>query len=192
MAVLKRAHEASRGAAARPLLGCSWYQPVLVLEQQFGPYVQPAVQGRCVQDARGDQCDKCGRLMNPTELLGPRCKLTGTVPVLRSTSHYFLDLPGLTPPLQRYITQASQQGGWSANCVQVPPTSPLTSCMAVVCRARVQEHALGGWLFVRSTASSPLLPCFTGWRSCWEHPLSCSPQKLTTHFSKVCNHPAAT
>ncbi|KAG2489494.1 hypothetical protein HYH03_011947 [Edaphochlamys debaryana] len=71
------------------------------------------------EDARGDQCDGCGNLLNPTELINPRCKLTGTTPVLRSTRHVFLDLPQLSPALQEYITNTSTQGGWSANCVQL-------------------------------------------------------------------------
>ncbi|WIA39334.1 hypothetical protein OEZ86_005446 [Tetradesmus obliquus] len=81
------------------------------------------VSGTCpkcgYEDARGDQCDKCGGLMNPTDLLNPRCKLTGTKPVIRSTKHLFLDLPKLSDRLQAYIDTTSQLGGWSANCVQV-------------------------------------------------------------------------
>ncbi|KAF6255958.1 tRNA synthetases class I (M)-domain-containing protein [Scenedesmus sp. NREL 46B-D3] len=81
------------------------------------------VSGTCpkcgYEDARGDQCDKCGGLMNPTDLLNPRCKLTGTKPVIRSTKHLFLDLPQLSDKLQAYIDTTSQLGGWSANCVQV-------------------------------------------------------------------------
>jgi methionyl-tRNA synthetase len=57
--------------------------------------------------------------MNPTDLLNPRCKLTGTKPVIRSTKHLFLDLPKLSDQLQAYIDTTSQLGGWSANCVQV-------------------------------------------------------------------------
>jgi methionyl-tRNA synthetase len=57
--------------------------------------------------------------MNPTDLLNPRCKLTGTKPVIRSTKHLFLDLPKLSDKLQSYIDTTSQLGGWSANCVQV-------------------------------------------------------------------------
>ena len=72
-----------------------------------------------LQDARGDQCDACGNLMNPVELINPRCKVTGTTPVVRSTRHIFLDLPQLTEKLQDYITTTSRQGGWSANCVQL-------------------------------------------------------------------------
>ncbi|GLC48701.1 hypothetical protein PLESTB_000127300 [Pleodorina starrii] len=81
------------------------------------------VSGTCPKcgydDARGDQCDGCGNLLNPTELINARCKLTGTTPVLRSTRHVFLDLPQLSPALQEYITTTSTQGGWSANCVQL-------------------------------------------------------------------------
>jgi hypothetical protein len=70
-------------------------------------------------DARGDQCDGCGNLLNPVELINPKCKVTGTTPVVRSTRHIFLDLPQLSPKLQEYITNTSQMGGWSSNCVQV-------------------------------------------------------------------------
>jgi len=73
----------------------------------------------CWQDARGDQCDNCGNLLNPTELLNPKCKFTGTTPVLRPTRHLYIDLPKLTPQLQKYIDATSQLGGWSTNCVQV-------------------------------------------------------------------------
>jgi methionyl-tRNA synthetase len=71
------------------------------------------------EDARGDQCDACGSLLNPTELINPKCKLSGTTPVVKQTKHIFLDLPALSEDLQRYITAASAFGGWSANCVQV-------------------------------------------------------------------------
>jgi hypothetical protein len=65
--------------------------------------------------------------MNPTDLIKPRCKLTGTTPVIRSTRHLFLDLPKLSEQLQQYIDTTSQLGGWSANCVQVCGLSlPLT------------------------------------------------------------------
>jgi methionyl-tRNA synthetase len=63
------------------------------------------------QDARGDQCDACGALMNPTELINPKCKLTGTTPVVRSTKHLFLDLPKLSNDLQVYIDASSQKVG---------------------------------------------------------------------------------
>ena len=55
------------------------------------------VEGTCpfcaYDDARGDQCDKCGKLINAAELINPRCKQCGNTPVVKTTSHLFLDLP---------------------------------------------------------------------------------------------------
>jgi methionyl-tRNA synthetase len=57
------------------------------------------VEGTCpvcgYEDARGDQCDKCGKLLDPKDLLNPRSKLDGSTPVIRQTEHFFLDLPKL-------------------------------------------------------------------------------------------------
>lgn len=80
---------------------------------------------RVLQDARGDQCDKCTNMLNPTDLINPRCKETGTRPVLRSTRHFFLDLPQLSPPLQEWIDATSAAGGWSSNGLQVLPVNRI-------------------------------------------------------------------
>lgn len=45
------------------------------------------------EDARGDQCDGCGKLVNAAELKNPRCKMCGTKPVIRHSDQFFLDLP---------------------------------------------------------------------------------------------------
>eukprot|EP00201_Polytomella_parva_P009407 CAMPEP_0175050128 /NCGR_PEP_ID=MMETSP0052_2-20121109/7098_1 /TAXON_ID=51329 ORGANISM="Polytomella parva, Strain SAG 63-3" /NCGR_SAMPLE_ID=MMETSP0052_2 /ASSEMBLY_ACC=CAM_ASM_000194 /LENGTH=595 /DNA_ID=CAMNT_0016314319 /DNA_START=12 /DNA_END=1799 /DNA_ORIENTATION=+ len=71
------------------------------------------------EDARGDQCDACGNLLNPTELINAKCKFSGTTPVVRSTKHLFLDLPKLSDQLQAYIDNTSRLGGWTNNCLQV-------------------------------------------------------------------------
>lgn len=60
-------------------------------------------------------------MLNPTELINPRCQQTGTTPVLRTTHHLFLDLPKLTEELQAYIDETSDLGGWSSNCLAVSP-----------------------------------------------------------------------
>lgn len=55
------------------------------------------VEGTCplcgYEDARGDQCDKCGKLINAVELKAPRCKMCSASPSVKSTQHLFLDLP---------------------------------------------------------------------------------------------------
>lgn len=86
----------------------------------------------CVmQDARGDQCDNCGNLLSAEDLINPKCKITGTTPVLRPTRHIHLKLDELTDELQAYITRSSQAGGWSSNCVQVRCSSLALSGMAL-------------------------------------------------------------
>ena len=43
-------------------------------------------------DAKGDQCDGCGKLLNATELIKPRCKVCNTQPIIKSSKHIFIDL----------------------------------------------------------------------------------------------------
>ncbi|KAL5542702.1 hypothetical protein UlMin_010412 [Ulmus minor] len=68
--------------------------------------------------ARGDQCEKCGKLLNPTELQDPRCKVCGTPPRIRDTNHLFLELPLLKDRLEEYIKKMSVDGLWSQNAIQ--------------------------------------------------------------------------
>ena len=55
------------------------------------------VEGTCprckYEDARGDQCDGCGHLVNATELINPRCKVCSTKPTIKASTQFFLDLP---------------------------------------------------------------------------------------------------
>ncbi|XP_018329162.1 methionine--tRNA ligase, cytoplasmic [Agrilus planipennis] len=69
--------------------------------------------GCLYEDARGDQCDGCGKLVNATELRNPRCKVCGTTPVIRSSNQFFFDLPKLEPLLLCWMKQSST--GWSSN-----------------------------------------------------------------------------
>ena len=73
-------------------------------------------------DARGDQCDACGRLLNATELINPQCAVCKNPPILKSTKHIFLNLPALEPKLDEWFRSASEKGDWSANAVSVTQT----------------------------------------------------------------------
>lgn len=44
-------------------------------------------------DARGDQCDSCGKLINAVELKNPHCKICRSSPILKTSNHLFVDLP---------------------------------------------------------------------------------------------------
>ena len=65
------------------------------------------VEGTCpfcsFADARGDQCDKCGKLINAPDLVAARCKLCRSAPQLRSSKHLFLDLPQLEAAVSQWM-----------------------------------------------------------------------------------------
>ncbi|GAB6391375.1 MAG: methionine--tRNA ligase [Treponematales bacterium] len=69
--------------------------------------------------ARGDQCENCGKLLDPTELKEPRCASCGSTPEVKSTSHLYLDLPKIRPALEGWIKDAAARGFWANNAVQM-------------------------------------------------------------------------
>jgi methionyl-tRNA synthetase len=83
-----------------------WYSPSA---RRFLP--DRYVEGTCYlcgdPGARSDQCDKCGNVLEPEKLLNPRSKLDGSVPELRETEHYFLDLSKLEPEVTSFLRERS-------------------------------------------------------------------------------------
>ncbi len=81
------------------------------------------VNGECPHchslDARGDQCDSCGKLLEPTELINPKCSVCGTTPVVKSTKHLFINLPKALPLLKQWMEKASKEGFWANNAIQI-------------------------------------------------------------------------
>lgn len=77
------------------------------------------VEGICPKctydDARGDQCDKCGSLLDANELIEPRCKTCSSRPIMKDTSHMFLRIDNLQGETQAWADEAAKRGGWSAN-----------------------------------------------------------------------------
>ena len=55
------------------------------------------------EEAYGDQCEKCGSTLSPTELINPRSTLSGAKPVLRATKNWFLPLDTMQPQIEAYI-----------------------------------------------------------------------------------------
>jgi methionyl-tRNA synthetase len=57
------------------------------------------VEGICphcgAENARGDQCDKCSKLLTPLELKSPRCAICNNTPIIRKTKHWYFNLPKL-------------------------------------------------------------------------------------------------
>nr|MDA3948803.1 methionine--tRNA ligase [Spirochaeta sp.] len=81
------------------------------------------VRGTCphcgYEDARGDQCEQCGKLLDPTDLIGPRSAIDGSTPVVRETTHLYIDLPAILPKLEQWMATASVQGKWARNAIQM-------------------------------------------------------------------------
>jgi methionyl-tRNA synthetase len=70
------------------------------------------VEGQCphcdYESARGDQCESCGRILEPLELKNARCVICGTKPETRSSKHWLFDLPKLEDGLRSYLEKSTQ------------------------------------------------------------------------------------
>ncbi|MDR2841967.1 MAG: methionine--tRNA ligase [Spirochaetaceae bacterium] len=69
--------------------------------------------------ARGDQCESCGKLLDPTDLKEAQCSTCGKTPELRSTKHLYIDLPALKDKLESWIGKTQDRGRWAKNAVQM-------------------------------------------------------------------------
>lgn len=92
-----------------------WYSPTL---KKFLP--DRYVEGTCYicgyENARGDQCDNCGNVLDSTQLINPRAKVDGSTPELRKTTHFFLDLGKLEPQIVKFLE--SRKEYWRPNVVK--------------------------------------------------------------------------
>lgn len=62
--------------------------------------------------ARGDQCDDCGKPLNPVDLLDPRCSICQNVPEIRDSEHFFLRLSAFSDRLKSWV---KKQTHWRPN-----------------------------------------------------------------------------
>jgi len=62
--------------------------------------------------AYGDQCEKCGSSLSPTDLINPKSALSDSVPVLRETEHWYLPLGDLQPKLEAWLNTKTD---WKSN-----------------------------------------------------------------------------
>lgn len=68
--------------------------------------------------ARGDQCDNCGKQLDPIDLIDPVSKINGETPKFEETSHYFLDLPALADALGKWLDEREASGTWRPNVIR--------------------------------------------------------------------------
>lgn len=87
-------------------------------EQLYDPEAQRFLPDRYVEgtcphcgydSARGDQCDNCGRQLDPVDLIAPRSKFTGAIPEMRETEHYFFLLSKFQDRLLEWLRSRE---GW--------------------------------------------------------------------------------
>ena len=83
------------------------------------------VEGNCpfcdYDEARGDQCDQCGRTYEAVELKNPRSRITGNTALeVRETEHYFLDLSKLQEPLRSWLQDGKTH--WRPNVIHFART----------------------------------------------------------------------
>lgn len=86
-------------------------------DEQAGQFLADRyIMGTCPKcsnpDAYGDQCEKCGTSLSPTDLIHPRSTLSGAPPVLRQTKNWFLPLDKLQPKIKAFLDQHSD---WKSN-----------------------------------------------------------------------------
>jgi methionyl-tRNA synthetase len=92
-----------------------WYSPT---QGRFLP--DRYVEGTCYvcgyANARGDQCDQCGTLLEATSLIDPRSKIDGSTPELKETEHFYLDLGKLQPAIVDFLRQ--REDYWRPNVLR--------------------------------------------------------------------------
>jgi len=92
-----------------------WYAPS---QRRFLP--DRYVEGTCYYcgytNARGDQCDQCGNLLDAAKLLQPRSKIDGSTPELRETEHFYIDLRRLQEEIVDFLRQ--REGYWRPNVLR--------------------------------------------------------------------------
>jgi methionyl-tRNA synthetase len=64
------------------------------------------------ENAYGDQCERCGSTLSPTELINPRSALSGEKPVMKETKNWYLPLDTMQPMLEKYIESHPE---WKTN-----------------------------------------------------------------------------
>ena len=75
------------------------------------------IMGTCphcqAEGAYGDQCEKCGSTLNPTDLINPKSMISGSAPVMKETTHWYLPLDKYEPALRKWILEGHKE--WKTN-----------------------------------------------------------------------------
>lgn len=157
----------------------------LYCEQHKSFLADRFVEGECPKcsypDARGDQCDGCGQLLDPLELKKPRCKVDGASPVTRDTKHIFFSLDKLSPEIDSWFQESAEKGQWSSNGKHITAAwlkqgleaRSITRDMkwgTPVPLPGYEEKVIYPW-FDACIGYSSITACYTDeWRKWWQNP----------------------
>lgn len=79
------------------------------------------VEGKCphcgFESARGDQCDKCGKLLDQKDLINPISKIDGSIPIMKKTKHLYVDLKKMEPVLKGFFEE--RKTSWSSQAINI-------------------------------------------------------------------------
>jgi len=89
-----------------------------VYDEEAGEFLADRyITGTCphcgYEKAYGDQCERCGTSLSPTELINPRSTISGSKPVLKKTKHWYLPLDKYEPFLRQWILEEHKE--WKTN-----------------------------------------------------------------------------
>jgi len=80
------------------------------------------VEGTCPKcgnpRARGDQCENCGSWLSQSDLIEPRCKICGSKPIVRATTHLYFPLGRFQQRLEQYVQERNERDGWKENVLR--------------------------------------------------------------------------
>jgi methionyl-tRNA synthetase len=89
--------------------------PYCTVEERF--LLDRYVEGTCPicgdAGARGDQCDNCGNVLDPAELIDARCRFDGSTPEVRESEHFFLRLSAYNDRLKAWLSEDKEH--WRKN-----------------------------------------------------------------------------
>lgn len=115
----------------RPMMGAFHPKSGHTLPDRYIEGICPYCQN---PEARGDQCDHCGKQLDPTELIHPRSKTDGSTPQFRESEQFFLDLPAFAQPLREWLEThqnwRDNVRNFSLNLLQELQPRPITRDMA--------------------------------------------------------------
>ena len=76
------------------------------------------IEGKCpkcgFESARGDQCDQCGQMLDPEDLIDPKCQICNSTPIFKETEHFFLKLSQKEKFIKDLVDSSS---GWRKNAI---------------------------------------------------------------------------